>query len=115
MAALNEQHDESHGSLTSSYLHYLRMVWRRKSLIVLGGAIGLLLGALYYVQKTPLYESNAQVLIVNKRPDTGMGSSMHLSHFEDYVSTHRVLVRSPLIVERAIEKHKLGSLECFQN
>lgn len=96
-----------------AYLTYLRIAWRRRSLLALGTTVGLVLGALYYVQRTPLYESDAQVLVVNKRPDTGTGSGVHLSHFEDYVSTHRVLVRSPLIIERAIEKYRLGSLETF--
>lgn len=111
MPAINHQGGAEPGpALLGDYLHYFRLAWHRKSLIMLGAAVGLVLGTLYYVQREPVYESDAEVLVVNKRPDSGMGGNVHLSHFEDYVSTHRILVRSPLIVERAIEKYHLEKL-----
>ena len=38
---------------------------------------------------------------------------MSPSHFEDYVSTHRILIQSPLIVERAVQRADLRSLKSF--
>jgi succinoglycan biosynthesis transport protein ExoP len=106
--------EPSAASPAAVYLDYLKIIWQRKSLAGLGIVVALVGGALYYVQRQPIYESDAQVLVINKRPDAGMGGGVHLSHFEDYVSTHRVLVLSPLIVDRAIEEYKLGSLKTFE-
>src|SRR5687767_14856575 len=84
-----------------NYLDLLRIVRHRKWLLILGAVSGIALGYLYYAQCVPLYQSEAQVLVVRKRPETLTGSTLSPSHFEDYVSTHRILIASPLIVERA--------------
>lgn len=94
-------------------LELLWIAWRRKSLIILGAAIGLALGALYYAQAKPVYRSEAQVLVVSKRPDVVTDHGTAGAALQDYVSTHRVLMQSPLVVEQAVREAKLGSLECF--
>jgi capsular exopolysaccharide synthesis family protein len=88
--------------------HLLQVGWRHKSLVALGVVVGLTLGILYYSQRPPVYQSAAQVLVVKKRPDaTGVvGQPIPV---EDYVATHQVLIKSPLIIERAIQKRSLGS------
>jgi capsular exopolysaccharide synthesis family protein len=53
------------------------------------------------------------VLVVKKRPEAIVGSNVHLSHFEDYVNTHRTLIRSPLIIDRAVAQGNLASLSTF--
>ncbi|MGL4552596.1 MAG: Wzz/FepE/Etk N-terminal domain-containing protein, partial [Gemmataceae bacterium] len=92
----------------------LQVVWRHRYLVLLGGVAGLVLGALYYAQKAPVYQSGAQILVVKKRSDVlPTGTDSRLSFYEDYVSTHLVLIRSPLVVQRAVKKRDLTSLTCF--
>jgi succinoglycan biosynthesis transport protein ExoP len=88
--------------------HLLQVGWRHKSLVALGVVVGLTLGILYYSQRPPVYQSAAQVLVVKKRPDVAgvVGQPIPV---EDYVATHQVLIKSPLIIERAIQKRSLGS------
>jgi polysaccharide biosynthesis transport protein len=89
--------------------HLLQVGWRHKSLVALGVVVGLTLGILYYSQRPPVYQSAAQVLVVKKRPDAAgvVGQPIPV---EDYVATHQVLIKSPLIIERAIQKRSLGSI-----
>jgi capsular exopolysaccharide synthesis family protein len=90
----------------------LQVLWQHRSLILLAGAAGLVVGLLYYSQKPPVFQSRAQVLVVKKRSDAlpVAGGDPRLSFYEDYVSTHLVLIRSPLVVERAVRKKDLGAL-----
>lgn len=98
-----------------SYNDIMEILWRRKSLLMFGLTLALVLGALYYVQKKPEYESVSQVLVVHKRPETVTGERGTASHVEDYGSTHRILVKSPIIVQRAVDENNLGELDCLQN
>jgi capsular exopolysaccharide synthesis family protein len=93
----------------------LQVLWERRSLVLLGGAVGLVLGLLFYAQKPPVYQSAAQVLVVKKRSDALpiAGGDPRLSFYEDYVSTHMVLIRSPLVVQHAVRKRDLASLSSF--
>jgi succinoglycan biosynthesis transport protein ExoP len=74
---------------------------------------GLLMGALYYFAAPRVYRSTAQILLIKKeaglpgKPTAGAGRYVA---YEDTLSTHTILVRSPLIVEQAIKKHSLGEL-----
>src|SRR5436190_8966231 len=96
-----------------NYVELLRLVRHRKWWLILGTVAGIVLGCLYYAQCVPLFQSEAQVLVVKKRPEAVTGTNMSPSHFEDYVTTHRILIQSPLIVERAIERADLASLQCL--
>jgi polysaccharide biosynthesis transport protein len=93
----------------------LWIAWSRKSLIVLGIVVGVVLGSLYYVQRKPIYQSTAQVLVVKKRPDATpiLGEDARMGYYEDYLSTHSVLIKSPVIVGRAVKKHNLQDLQTF--
>ena len=91
----------------------LQVVWRRKSLITLCLVIGLVAGCLFYVRSAPVYQSDARVLVVKKRPEVVTGENTALTNFDDYVTTHRILIQSPLIVERAIRMGNLRSLQTF--
>src|SRR5688500_12286929 len=95
------RNDAGHGAGLDlpNYLDLLRVVWRRKSIVALGLIVGIGLGLLYYWRCVPVYQAEAQVLVVQKRPEAVTGDAAHLSHFEDYVATHRVLIQSPLIVD----------------
>src|SRR5438132_3399150 len=82
----------------------MQIAWQRKSLVILGVMIGLVLGLLYYAQKQPIYQSAAQILVVKKTPadalSLGHGDS-RMTYLEDYMSTQQVLIRSPEIISRA--------------
>src|SRR5437762_2586002 len=91
------------------------MAWRRKWFLVLGIAASLSLGALYYARCATVYRADAQVLVVKKRPDAlpFPGAEVGAGYYEDYLATHQTLIRSPLIVGRAVKKRELQSLRSF--
>jgi capsular exopolysaccharide synthesis family protein len=93
----------------------LRAVWRHKSLVALGVVAGAVIGAFYYARAIPIYQSSAQVLVVNKTADSRrlQGTESGASYQEDYLSTHQTLIRSPAIVGAAVTRADLGSLKSF--
>jgi polysaccharide biosynthesis transport protein len=93
----------------------LQIAWERKSLVLLGLLVGAGLSFLLYTQRTPVYRSSAQVLVVKKQANAVpiTGGDPRLAYVDDYVSAHLILIRSPLIVNRAVEKHRLGALKSF--
>ncbi len=86
---------------------------RRLGLILAGGAAGLALGLAYAFVATPLFQSNAQVLVVQKRPEAIPGAAAAASPHEDYLATQQGLVKSPLVLQRAVDKHHLAGLRSF--
>jgi capsular exopolysaccharide synthesis family protein len=86
-------------------------IWRRKSLLAFGIVVVIAAGALHYSRLKPVYESRAQVLVVKKQADAGMPQGSYAaSYVEDYVSAHATLIKSPLIVTRAVNEGRLSSL-----
>lgn len=112
-----DQHDSTNTPVDTldSVTHLVRIAWRRRSLVALAVVGTVVLGALYYAQATPIYESNAEVLVVKKRPEVVTGDQSYASQVDDYVSTHTVVIKSPLIIEGAIEAADLRSLKTFAN
>jgi succinoglycan biosynthesis transport protein ExoP len=96
-----------------STIDLLALFWRRRAYLIVCMLLGIFLGALYCGMAMPVYESVADVLVVQKRPQAVTGDHQYESGFEDYLATHLAVVVSPLIVERAIEASDLGSLACF--
>jgi succinoglycan biosynthesis transport protein ExoP len=94
-------------------LYLLQIVWRRKSLFLLGLVVGVALAGLYYAQATRIYESKAQVVVIQKQPGALTGVDMRHMPVEDYVSTHQTIIQSPLIIERAIRTHGLDAFQTF--
>lgn len=93
----------------------LNMAWRRKSLILLGVVVGLVWGALDYAQRPPVYKVDAQVLVVKKRPDIlpVVSGDASFSYYEDYLTTHQILIRSLLVAGRAARKPGIAGLKSF--
>src|SRR3989442_13149109 len=89
---------------------FLRLVWRRKWLILLGAAVGAALGLIYAVLSPAAYQTGAQVLVVQKRPEAFTGTSGQTLPQEDYLSTQQGLLKTPLVLQRAIPKHQLATL-----
>ncbi|MFL5338838.1 MAG: polysaccharide biosynthesis tyrosine autokinase [Gemmataceae bacterium] len=81
------------------------IAWQRKGWLLLGLVVGVVLGVLYYSQKTPTYQSTAQVLVVKKRgeslPATPGSAMLQPVYIEDYLTTHSILIRSQELLRRA--------------
>src|SRR5271165_577354 len=95
---------------------FLSILWQRKALVILGMLLGLVAGFLFYWQRPPVYQSSAQILVIKKRSDPMpiAGGDPRVSYVEDYMGTHMVLLKSPLIIERAIRKRDLTSMKTFE-
>jgi polysaccharide biosynthesis transport protein len=93
----------------------LTIFWRRKALVSFGLVVGVVVGLLVYAQRPPVYQTTAQVMVIKKQGDARpiAGGDPRLSYVEDYVSSHLVVIRSSLIVERAVKKRNLQSLHSF--
>ncbi len=112
--ARNPQTTEPEGHASQADFSLLSVAWRHKSLVSLGLVVGLGLAALYYLQVPPTFESKAKVLVVQRRPDSVTGiDTRRLSLGEDYAAAHQEIVKSPLIIEKAIAKHHLDTLASF--
>jgi uncharacterized protein involved in exopolysaccharide biosynthesis len=99
-----------------TYLDLVRIAWHRKPLFALGIVVALVIGAIYYARATPIYESSAEVLVVKKRPEVVTGDQIYAARAtDDYLSTHAVVVKSPIIVQSAIDKGGLARLTTFTN
>jgi capsular exopolysaccharide synthesis family protein len=108
-----DEPQEASGAGTSRSLW--QVVWQRKSLVLLGVVVGLVVGGLAYLQRPSVYQSSAQVLVLKKQSDMPISATdaRGFAPLDDYVSTHLVLIRSPLIISRAVEKHHLSALPSF--
>src|SRR5262245_1515675 len=97
---------------------FLTVLWQRKALVILPAFLGLAGGSLVYWQKAPVYQSNAQLLVIKKHTDRILpmqGVNPGNFMIDDYMATHVFLLQSPLIIERAVKKKDLGSLKTFEN
>ncbi len=83
------------------------LAWRRKWIVLLLVAIGLGLGYLFYVKQTPVYQSTARVHIVR---DTTNGPIEDLKISSSYDTVHETLIRSQIVLEKAIELLDIPSL-----
>lgn len=82
---------------------------RRKWLILFVLVVAVGFGYLYYTKSTKIYEATAQVLIIEKRRDTDMplkGGNGRVG-FEDSISTHMLIIKSPEIVKRALKSRRI--------
>src|SRR5262245_10669083 len=95
----------------------LQVAWQRKSLVILGLMIGLMLGLLYYAQRPPVYSSSAQILVVKKGQDSlniGPGQSGGYLVMDDYMATQSVLLKSPIVIGKAVATPKMKDLVSFR-
>jgi capsular exopolysaccharide synthesis family protein len=99
-------------------LNVFHAAWKHKSLLLLGTVCGLALAVLFYTQKAPVYQSSARVLVIKKQPDlpvSGVDSRQGSGYiYDDYIAAQVAVIRSQLIVSRAVQKAGLGRLKSFQ-
>src|SRR5437763_3488540 len=96
----------------------LQVAWQRKSLVILGLMIGLVLGLLYYAQRPPVYASSAQVLVVKRNPyepTLNVGPDGRYGAMEDYMSTQSVLLKSPVVITLVAKKPEMKDLRSLPN
>jgi len=90
------------------------IMWRRKWIVACMVIVSLGLGYLYFLNATPVYQSAAQILLIKKEAELPMIGPGGQVNYEDTLSTHMILLQSPMIVERAVQKHDLGELESIR-
>jgi capsular exopolysaccharide synthesis family protein len=88
----------------------MRVLWRRKGLFAVGVLCGLGVTALYALLWPPVFQSTAQILVVKKRPDPNPAGDARFAPPEDVISGQHALLKSPLVIERAVKKDDLRSL-----
>ena len=91
----------------------LGMVWRRKFSIAFLGLLGAAAGVAYLKYAPPVYKSSAEVLVVPRKPYNLPGSETRYAYDLDDLSMHDAMIRSPLFVGQAVEKHQLDLLPSF--
>ncbi|MCA9249235.1 MAG: hypothetical protein KDA42_19065, partial [Planctomycetales bacterium] len=97
------------GDHTPNILHGL---WRRKSLVLLGTVVGLIVSALYFNQQETRYQASAEVLVVRKHPGSiGGVAGESVSMLGERDIPHEQLIKSPLIIDRAVKDGNLPSAE----
>lgn len=85
----------------------ISVVWQRKSLVILGTVIGLVLGSLFYAQRQPIYQSVAKVHVHNRSAQSfGTGSEARAVFQYDYMSTQVQLLQSEDIALQAARGDK---------
>ncbi len=104
-------HHEPQGAMSTPGL--LQILWGRKALIILGAVVGVTIGALYYAQRKPVYESSAQVLVEKKASDVPVPGYDFSGFVEDYLATQIEVLRT-LIVGKAVREGELAKLRSFQ-
>jgi succinoglycan biosynthesis transport protein ExoP len=89
-------------------------VLRRWPWLLLGLAAGLVLGLLYHMQRPPVYQSTAQLLVIKNRPEltTTGAADARVQFVEDYVATQVLYLKSERILELAAKR--LDNYKPFQ-
>jgi capsular exopolysaccharide synthesis family protein len=87
--------------------------------VLLGAFLGLACAFLVHAQKAAVYQSSCQLLVIKKRNTEVIPMSSRdqgVAVVEEYMSTHLVLLKSPLILKRAVEKATdKGPLSTLEN
>ncbi|HEY7328455.1 MAG TPA: polysaccharide biosynthesis tyrosine autokinase [Gemmataceae bacterium] len=97
----------------------LRLILNHYWLLILGAVAGCVVGVLYYAKATPVFQANAQILVINKSqnrlPLNGDRSGVETgSEGSDFLATHQTLIRSPLVVSDAVQAADLANLPSFE-
>ena len=93
----------------------LGVAWRQKWLVLILLSLGGGLGYLYFLRRPPVYMSSAQVLIVKRDVAIPLQGTEDRSSDDGTLGVHALLLRSPTIAAKAIEKYKLRSLASFRD
>ncbi|HMP18123.1 MAG TPA: Wzz/FepE/Etk N-terminal domain-containing protein, partial [Gemmatales bacterium] len=89
-----------------------RIAWQRKSLLILGLLLAIVIGILYYTQKEPVYQSQA-LMAVQRKNAIYNDSRQALAAQEDYLTYHATLLRTPRILSKVAADSEIKKLETF--
>jgi polysaccharide biosynthesis transport protein len=117
MAAEHPDHDFNELPAKAAARGFLPIIWQRKALVLLGLVLGLGGGFLFYLQREPVYEAKSLVIVIKRHPAPIMpkqGVEAHTTYYEDYMASHVIVLKSPRIIARAIQKKDLTTLKTFE-
>jgi uncharacterized protein involved in exopolysaccharide biosynthesis len=79
--------------------------------------LGLLLSVIATCRAAPGHRATAQLLVIFRVPSDSAGKKVDGASMgrEDRSATQRLLICSPLLVQRAVKKHRLDTLRSLQN
>ncbi len=87
----------------------LRVAWQRKGFVVLGLCAGVAVSAAIGMNLPRVYQSSAQISVIKKRPDAVTGIDTRPLSAEENMTPPQELLKSSLIIERAIHSKGLGA------
>lgn len=96
-------------------LNLMDILRRQRWIILATVSVGTALAALYWTKATPWYESTAKILVSQRDPglasaEAGATTTSQDMVNEDVIANHMEVLRSRLIVEGALNRHKLADL-----
>jgi succinoglycan biosynthesis transport protein ExoP len=104
------QHQQEAVSQSNIY----RIAWQRKSLLILGVVLAIVIGVLYYSQKEPVYQSQALMAVQRKNnPILYNDPRAAIMAQEDYLTFHTTLLRTPIILKNVATDSEVKKLETF--
>lgn len=110
--------NEFGGDVAATSRSFIQIIWQRKAFVILGACVGLAVAFLWHTQKANVYASKADLLVTKRMGGAGGGGILNSNDprsgfVEDFMSTHMVLLKSPYILSRAVEKENLNLLKTF--
>ena len=100
-------------------MKFMSVFWERKSYVILGLVLGLVIGTIYYVKARAIYESRGRILVIKKGPDVLplQNGDPRAQYVDDYVGNQQVLIRSPGVLKYMVCKPEKenGSRESIYN
>src|SRR5262245_26145929 len=80
---------------------FQRVAWRRKELLFLGCVVGAVVGAIYYSQQPPVYQSTAEIVVEKEFPGGEPLVQQGYQPWDDYMATQVEVLKSPAVMEIA--------------
>jgi len=114
MGSDNSQEDWNSESGSGREVHIVGLILRYFWLLLLFGGTGAALSYLYCLKQPPIYQSTCDILVTSE----GKQQPIPFDGYNGTVSgrdrmPHAVLIGSPLVVSKAVEKHELVKLPEF--
>ena len=114
MGSDNSQEDWNSESGSGREVQIVGLILRYFWLLLLFGGTGAALSYLYCLKQPPIYQSTCDLLVTSE----GKQQAMPFDGYNGSVSSgdrmpHSVLIGSPLVVSKAVEKHELEKLPEF--
>src|SRR5215207_3238081 len=90
---------KANGPMGSDFLD-VSILWRRKGTVIFSVLSCVALGLIYLQQATPIFESEARVLI--QQQDL-LNAATRVRSDAEFLSTQAEIIRSPVIIEKALK------------